>query len=137
MQKQLANTKYNGKPSIHYINKFFLISFSNNFFSRAARQLLNFYFCLVAGVNNMNASDDHYIIKKTDDLIEACYYVEKDEGDPFWRDHSSLNTALPFLLTQLFVVLFVDRLLLLIVKYLRQPPIVAHILVRIILIKSS
>ncbi|TYI53153.1 hypothetical protein E1A91_D12G298600v1 [Gossypium mustelinum] len=81
----------------------------------------------------MNASDDHYIIKKTDNLIEACYYIKKDGHDPLWRDHSSLNTSLPFLLTQLFVVLFVDRILLLILKYLRQPPIVAHILCGVLL----
>ncbi|KAE8665545.1 hypothetical protein F3Y22_tig00112609pilonHSYRG00083 [Hibiscus syriacus] len=81
----------------------------------------------------MNASDDHYVIKKTNEVIEACYYVENSNDDPLWRDHSSLNTSLPFLLTQLFIVLFLDRLLLLVLRPLRQPPIVAHIICGVML----
>ncbi|KAK8981512.1 hypothetical protein V6N11_027925 [Hibiscus sabdariffa] len=82
----------------------------------------------------MNTSgDDYYVIKKTNEVVEACYYVKNTNNDPLWRDHSSLNTSLPFLLTQLFVVLFIDRLLLLVLRPIRQPPIVAHIICGVVL----
>ncbi|GMI99554.1 cation/H+ exchanger 23 [Hibiscus trionum] len=81
----------------------------------------------------MSASADHYVVKKTNEIIEACYYVQSSNNDPLWRDHSSLNTSLPFLLTQLFFVLFLDRLLLLVLRPLRQPPIVAHIICGVVL----
>ncbi|XWS61049.1 hypothetical protein CRYUN_Cryun07bG0092400 [Craigia yunnanensis] len=76
----------------------------------------------------MSASEDHYEIRKTNDVLEACYYTKNTSSNPLWRNESALNTSLPFLLTQLFVVLFVDRLLMLILKPLHQPRIVAHII---------
>ncbi|GMJ06573.1 cation/H+ exchanger 23 [Hibiscus trionum] len=81
----------------------------------------------------MNDSNDYYVIKKTNEVVEACFYVKNSTNDPLWRDHSSLNTSLPFLLTQLFVVLLLDRLLLFLLRPIRQPPIVAHIICGVVL----
>ncbi|XVE58668.1 hypothetical protein DITRI_Ditri04bG0187200 [Diplodiscus trichospermus] len=80
----------------------------------------------------MPASEDQYEIRKTHDVLEACFYTNKS-SDPFCRNESALNSSLPFLLTQLFVVLFVDCLLMLILKPLRQPRTVAHIICGVLL----
>ncbi|GLT80654.1 hypothetical protein SLA2020_520830 [Shorea laevis] len=66
-----------------------------------------------------------YQITKTNDFLEACYLTNTSSG--IWQSGSALTTTLPFLLTQLFVVLFLDRILLSVLKPLHQPRIVAHI----------
>ncbi|KAK8537077.1 hypothetical protein V6N12_043256 [Hibiscus sabdariffa] len=82
---------------------------------------------------NMNSSDNYYVTNKTNEVIEACYYVQNSSDDPLWQYDYAMNISLPYLLTQLVVVISLDRLLLLILRSLRQPPIVAHIICGVVL----
>lgn len=81
----------------------------------------------------MSASLDKYELRKTNDFLEACYNVTANATYPLWGNAGAINTTLPFFLTQLFVVISVDRLLKLVLKPLRQPQIVAHIAVSTII----
>ncbi|XVF50712.1 hypothetical protein PTKIN_Ptkin04bG0124400 [Pterospermum kingtungense] len=76
----------------------------------------------------MSASLDKYELRTTKDFVEVCYYADSKSTHPLWGSESALSTTLPFLLTQLMLVISVDRLLRLILMPLRQPRIVAHII---------
>ncbi|CAK7355054.1 unnamed protein product [Dovyalis caffra] len=68
----------------------------------------------------------------TKDGLEACYYVNQTGGN-YFQSTSALTTSLPLFVLQLSVVLFTTRLLLLVLKPLRQPSIVALIIAGVLL----
>lgn len=74
-------------------------------------------------------AESGYLVNRTKDGSEACYYVNQTGGN-YFQSTSALTTSLPLFVLQLSVVLFTTRLLLLILRPLRQPSIVALIIVR-------
>ncbi|KAJ6917235.1 cation/H(+) antiporter 15-like [Populus alba x Populus x berolinensis] len=72
-------------------------------------------------------AESGYLVNRTKDGSEACYYVNQTGGN-YFQSTSALTTSLPLFALQLSVVLFTTRLLLLILRPLRQPSIVALII---------
>lgn len=78
----------------------------------------------------MSSSGDYQTVNTTDGL-EACYYANSSGTIRIWRNHDQFNfpSYAPLFLIQLAYVLFINHLLVAILKPLRQPPIVGQILV--------
>lgn len=72
-------------------------------------------------------NNSEYEIFINDDNFIACYHVNRT-GDHF-QNTNALTTSLPTFVLQLSIVLIFNRLLLLLLKPLKQPPVVAYIIV--------
>ncbi|KAL3584350.1 hypothetical protein D5086_015411 [Populus alba] len=81
-------------------------------------------------------AESGYLVNRTEDGSEACYYVNQTGGN-YFQSTSALTTSLPLFALQLSVVLFTTRLLLLILRPLRQPSIVALIIAGVLLGPSA
>ncbi|KAJ6741031.1 CATION/H(+) ANTIPORTER 21-RELATED [Salix purpurea] len=73
-----------------------------------------------------------YLVKGPMDELEACYFVNQTGGN-YFQSTSALTSSLPLFALQLSAVLFTTRLLLLILRPLRQPSIVSLIIAGVVL----
>ncbi|KAG5241964.1 cation/hydrogen exchanger family protein [Salix suchowensis] len=73
-----------------------------------------------------------YLVKGAMDDLEACYFVNQTGGN-YFQSTSALTSSLPLFALQLSAVLFTTRLLLLILRPLRQPSIVSLIIAGVVL----
>uniref|UniRef100_A0A5B7BY04 Uncharacterized protein n=1 Tax=Davidia involucrata TaxID=16924 RepID=A0A5B7BY04_DAVIN len=62
-----------------------------------------------------------------------CYNTKTFDDHGIWQELNPLDLALPIFLSQLIIITSINRLLVLLLKPLRQPPIVAEILAGVVL----
>jgi hypothetical protein len=75
------------------------------------------------------AKDEWIVIEKID-KFEACYKKNITGSRGLWRAENALISTLPQFILQLFLIILIIRIVALLLKPLRQPRIMAEILVR-------
>lgn len=76
-----------------------------------------------------SATKDEWIVSDQIDKLEVCYKKNITASKGLWRAENALVTSLPQFIFQLFLIILIIRIVTLILKPLRQPRIVAEILV--------
>lgn len=72
---------------------------------------------------------EYYTKRKYDDHEVVCYNSNVTHEGCVWRAENSVASTLPVFALQLCLIILFSRLLILAFKRMRQPPIVAEILV--------
>lgn len=75
---------------------------------------------------------DEKLIKYGVGNTQICYTKNLTRSNGLWRAENPLATSLPLFVLQLSLIILIIRIVMLILKPLRQPRIVAEILVSII-----
>jgi hypothetical protein len=74
--------------------------------------------------------EERVVAKIMQDSYEVCYKRNITRSKGLWRAESPLVTSLPIFVLQLLCIILTIRIITLLLKPLRQPRIVAEILVR-------
>lgn len=69
----------------------------------------------------------------TNDNVTVCYLKNYSRNDGLWRTENPLINSLHVLVIQLVLILFLNHVLVFLLRPLRQPRIVADILVSVVL----
>ncbi len=76
-----------------------------------------------------NVTKDEWIVTNRIDKFEVCYKKNITGSKGVWRAENALVTTLPQFVLQLFLIILITRIVSLLLKPLRQPRIMAEILV--------
>jgi hypothetical protein len=76
-----------------------------------------------------NVTKDQWIVTNQIDKFVVCYKKNITGSKGVWRAENALVTTLPQFVLQLFLIILITRIVSLLLKPLRQPRIMAEILV--------
>jgi hypothetical protein len=76
-----------------------------------------------------NRTENQWIVNLTVETFEVCYRKNITGSRGLWRAENALVNSLPQFVLQLFLIILIIRIIAFVLKPLRQPRIVAEILV--------